>query len=1331
LIVVADLLEPGTGRLVVDAENPWPGLPAFRERDAQFFHGRSTETETLKNLVFRNRLTVLFGTAGLGKTSLLRAGLSPILGPRFFPVYLRLDFEAASNASFSAQVADAVAAVATVSAPKIEAPIPHAEETLWEYFHRQDAGFWDECSLLVTPVLIFDQLEEVFTRGRNTPARQRESEAVLTELADLVEGRPPAIVRERLEKTPEEASRFAFSRHSYRVLLSLREDFLPDFESWRSAMPSIIHNRLRLLRLNGEQALRVLESGKDLIAEHVAEHVVRFVAKQERESDEVALRDLQVDPALLSVFCRELNNKRRLRGEPKITEGLLTGNREEILTDFYERSLEAVPASERRRVREFIEDQLITRTGFRASLPAAEAEAAGVAISALDELVDQRLLRISEHPGLRRYELAHDVLTDVVRASRDRRQQAEALFEEKRQKHAALRQLRLIRTFVVILAALLALVGLLAWWGFKGQGLAKNATIEAIQASKREREQRQQAQEVLASWDLQEATNIIIGPRQAEGLAYLGQAVRLNPSNYKARSLLHNQLLYRGWHLLRTAVSHPQAVRIAHFSPDGKFLVTGSADFTARVWDSVTGQPAGPVMPHTDWVTEARFSPDGKVILTVAGRTARLWDWRTAKLLAPVIRHGDLIQSAGFSRDGLHVVTSSRDGFAKIWDSKTGNLLVSLPHAGKKGTAGGNVVASAQFSPDGRQVVTASWNQTARIWDTKTGQPIGEIMPHDSWVLTAEFSSDGRQIVTGTGRGSAQVWDVKTGQRLGLPLQHKGQVVSVHFSPDNRLVVTASFDGTARVWNAETGLSTGVSLRHGGKVFEAVFSPEGSRILTASSDGTARLWDARDGQPIGEPMRHSGRVVYAEFSREGKSILTAAEDGTSRVWDAHSRIAAATPIPSAIPLVGVAFGSNGRTLTAVGSDGTVTLFNARTMQVINRKSSSSRVGKVQFSSDNKFVALLGEDGEVRTLETDTGTILGPIITIKEPVGAVALSADGQRIAVIQGTTATLWDTKLGQRVGNILHHTSVIRSANFSRDGRLLLTVGARGEARLWEGKNGRPQGRLEYQEQDLLRCGELSPDAQQAILCSSAGDILIYNTSNHLVVGDPLRAEAPVGRVEFSPDGRRLLAGPLNNIDADNDRGGILRIWDISSSTQVGEPLQDSVQRTVCFRLSPDGTRIATGGIRRFGEQTGLFRLWDGATGSPIGSSFRVDSKVVSLNFSPDGQRIVVLTELGTASIWDVPTESPKVVEQLEKLADLAAGCLVNEHGKIATVASPFRLWTELHQRLGSNRASTDSLEVGEEIVNWLIDPALQSVSPLSNVQPTRLVQQEIRNQH
>jgi type II secretory pathway pseudopilin PulG len=520
-----------TGAPRVDADNPWPGLLSFSEQDTAYFKGRDHETEDLLRLVIRERLTVFFGVSGLGKSSLLQAGLFPRLRPEnIFPVYIRLDFSAPTP-DLAAQVFSTITREAERisnlrNKQKVEAPAVASGEKLWEYFHRQGNNFWNERNRPLTPALVFDQFEEIFTLGRQDGNRKAASGIFLEQLADLVEGRPPAELKTWIDEHPAGASTFDFDRHYYKVLLGIREDYLPELENLRARMPRVALNRLRLRRMNGEAALLVVNQAKHLFdatdpEQNIPEKVVRFVAADQQSE----LKDLQIEPALLSVFCSELNNKRKENKQDKITLKLLQGSQQQVIANFYERSTGDLAPN----VRTFIEDHLLTVSGFRDSVALENAVEMGISEETIKKIVDRRLVRQEDRSGSKRLELTHDLLVSVVRASRDKRRQREAaekekaafLAEQERQKQALLkaqeeerlriekaqedekrererREARRSRNAATVFLALMLIAAGAAAWAFLAQ---KKAVVEEKKAQESEQAVKSQLDQIKRQQD--------------------------------------------------------------------------------------------------------------------------------------------------------------------------------------------------------------------------------------------------------------------------------------------------------------------------------------------------------------------------------------------------------------------------------------------------------------------------------------------------------------------------------------------------------------------------------------------------------------------------------------------------------------------------------------------------------------------------------------------------------------------------------------------------------------------------------------------------------------
>ncbi len=464
----------------VDADNPWLGLASFTEESREYFFGREGEVAELARRVQRKLLTVLFGKSGLGKTSILRAGLVPRLRSQgYFPVYLRIDYghdspepaeqikQAINRAA--RDLGSAQAAESESGRSSTQSGVAVHGESIWEFLHHRDDVLEDSSSHTLVPLLIFDQFEELFTLAQSDEFGRARAARFIEELSDLVENRPPKALEAQLDIDESVAERFDFSRSDYRVVIALREDYLAPLESLKKAMPTLSQNRLRLAPMTGSQALEAvlqpgnrLRPGKPLVSEEVAEAIVRFVAGGSE------LANAEVEPSLLSLICRELNEQRIAQHRSEISQDLLAGSHETILSNFYERSLADQPQS----VRRIIEDDLLTESGYRENLAEESLlrrfQAARATPGALAKLVNRRLLRIEERLDVRRVELTHDVLTGVVKASRDQRHEREAreatermLAEQRERENAARRALRRARG-VAAGCALLALLAIVA-----------------------------------------------------------------------------------------------------------------------------------------------------------------------------------------------------------------------------------------------------------------------------------------------------------------------------------------------------------------------------------------------------------------------------------------------------------------------------------------------------------------------------------------------------------------------------------------------------------------------------------------------------------------------------------------------------------------------------------------------------------------------------------------------------------------------------------------------------------------------------------------------------
>ena len=422
------------------SQNPWPGLRAFTENDRDFFFGRERETAELLEVVQQSPAAVLYGQSGLGKTSLVQAGLFPALKRlNFLP--LRVRFNHGDDApSLAQQIKNCLSA--ELDSLGIKGPRPAPTETLWEYFHRRDLDFWGPGNRLLVPVIVLDQFEEVFTLGQRSEKASARVAQFAADLESVLEHRPPEAVRKRLDENPDGALSYDLRRQSAKFLISLREDFLASLDPWRARIPSLLSNRFRLEPMTDVQALEVVRrGGRDLVDDAVARDIVDFVSDSRR----------RVAPALLSVVLDELNHRRVERGESRITPEFLSGERGKIIQDFYDRSFQNIDPN----VCAWVEDRLLTGGGHRQPAALEDALTEGLPEAEFDLLVDRRILHRTERDGVVWLELTHDLLTDPASRSRAEREQHEQAAEALRQREQFRRELKKSRALAAVFGVLL------------------------------------------------------------------------------------------------------------------------------------------------------------------------------------------------------------------------------------------------------------------------------------------------------------------------------------------------------------------------------------------------------------------------------------------------------------------------------------------------------------------------------------------------------------------------------------------------------------------------------------------------------------------------------------------------------------------------------------------------------------------------------------------------------------------------------------------------------------------------------------------------------------
>jgi WD40 repeat protein/class 3 adenylate cyclase len=560
---------------------------------------------------------------------------------------------------------------------------------------------------------------------------------------------------------------------------------------------------------------------------------------------------------------------------------------------------------------------------------------------------------------------------------------------------------------------------------------------------------------------------------------------------------------------VRIFLEHTGEVGEVDFSPDGKYLVTAATDHTARLWEIASGRTVQVFFGHTGGVDSVAFSPDGKYLVTNGGddQTARIWDVATGKTLHILAGHSGLIARVAFSPDGQYVLTGGLDLTARLWDVDTGNQVqvFLMP----------DTTESVAFSPDGKYVAIGNTDYVARIWDIATGQIVDEFTGHQRLVQGIKFSPDGRFLLTGSADRTARLWDIATGQTLRV-FSGSG-VQGVAFSHDGRLIATAS--QPVRIWNLRSS-PTGIQFGGDGALLrQASFSPDGKNVVTASMDHTARIWDTATGQTVITLTGHSNEVSGAVFSSNGKMVLTASADGTARLWDTTSGKELQRFEGHDGPVQRVVFSPDGKYLVTTGVDGTARVWDAQTAQtiVVYTNQGPEHLNQVAYSPDGKTVVTSGDDSTARIWNPLTGEDLMIFEGHTDEVTGVGFSPDGKYLITSSfDGSVRLWEVGTGKELRRFAGHTGAAFGAAFSPDGKYVLSSGADETARLWDVGTGQEARRF-IGHINEVRDVAFSPDGKYILTASFDGTARLWLTDLH----DTIRAVCAVLTRDLTPDER------------------------------------------------------------------------------------------------------------------------------------------------------------------------------------------------------------------
>ncbi|MCL1467184.1 eIF2A-related protein [Argonema galeatum] len=1109
----------GAGRLQPKQQITNPALPYVEQETQQIF--ASERQQDINRLVERmsrddHKLTVIHGQSGVGKSSILQAGLVPklkqkIIGSRnVLPVLQQVYTDRIKE--LGKRLAEALVETGKFASDGIDSTASILEQL------RKNA----EQNLLT--VLIFDQFEEFFFVCTDSIERRF--------FYDLL--------RDCLE--------IPFVK----VILSLREDYLHyllEFQRITSLQP--INNNILdknilyyLGNFSAKDAKLVIQNltgrSKFYLQPDFIDELVRDLAG---DFGEVRPIELQVVGAQLQTENITTLAQYRQRGpKKKLVERYL----EEVVKD-------CGPENERaaQLVLYLLTDEnntrpLKTRTQLAVDL-AAEADKLDLV---LEIFVKSRLVFLLPETPADRYQLVHDYLVAFIRQQKGAALIAE-LEEERKQRRISDRKLnRFLKralvgsTAAVVLLSISTVSALIfAQQAQREKNRSEIAKIEALNAA---------SEALLLSHDrLGALTNSVKAGKQL-----LATKVSDNLLHQTEETLRH--AIVSDVREVNRLQGHSDWVNAVSFSPDDETIATASADKTIKLWRR-NGQEIRTLSGHNDRVTSISFSPNGETLASADGKgIIKLWRYKDGKEIKTFLAHKGWIFNVIYSPNGETLASASKDKTVKLW-RKDGTLLKTL---GKHDDR----VTGLSFSPDGKTLASASLDGIIKLWSSKDGKEIKTFKAHNKWLANLSFSPDGQILASASDDDTIKFWN-KDGKLLKTIPANSNKVYRIRFSPDGKTLASAGEDSTLKIWRVNDGILLHTLQGHKGSLVGISFKRDGKTIASASTDTTVRIWqlDSTSFQTI-----QVNSVDDVIFSPDGKTIASASnDDKLIKIWRLNG-----TLIQNIQGVSGfVSFSPDGKTLALGGDNHTIKLLQLNGKQVKILAGHKEQINTVSFSPDGQMLASASNDNTIKLWRKNSvwpKTFNGHT----RPVCCVSFSRNNQIIASAgDDNTVKLWQLD-GKELATIRGHSDRVTSISFSPDGQTIASGSVDKTIKLW-GKDGKLIHTFQGHNAAIASVS-FSPDGQMLVSGSDDKTIKIWRKDGTLF--QTLQGHnAKVNAVNFSPDGQRLVSASddktiiiwnwkiLRDLDLDNllDRGCNLLHDYLKTNANVSE------DRDLCKSIS------------------------------------------------------------------------------------------------------------------------------------------------------------------